>query len=134
MGPVGRWAGACVRAGAFWGVQDWSAGLVRLVAGGVRLRCAGRSAAAQMSRGRLRMCPRAVVKVFAHGQLSGRRSLWRPLLLTMRPGTVRSRLRMVAATVSWRVGWAASEAGGPAGEVVREHAAGEPGAVGEESS
>ena len=42
LGPGGRWAGACVRAGAFWGVQDWSAGLVRLVAGGVRLRCAGR--------------------------------------------------------------------------------------------
>ena len=52
-----------------------------------------------MSRGRSRMCPRAVVKVFAHGQLSGRRSLWRPLWLTRRPGTVRSRLRMVAATV-----------------------------------
>ena len=31
-----------VRAGAFWGVQDWGAGLVRLVARGVRLRCAGR--------------------------------------------------------------------------------------------
>ena len=42
FGAGGRWAGACVRAGAFWGVQDWSAGLVRLVAGGVRLRCAGR--------------------------------------------------------------------------------------------
>ena len=42
LGPGGRWAGACVRAGAFWGVRDWSAGLVRLVAGGVRLRCAGR--------------------------------------------------------------------------------------------
>ena len=28
-GPGGRWAGACVRAGAFWGVWDWSAGLVR---------------------------------------------------------------------------------------------------------
>ena len=28
LGPVGRWAGACVRAGAFWGVRDWSAGLV----------------------------------------------------------------------------------------------------------
>ena len=41
----GRWVGACVRAGAFWGVQDWSAGLVWLVARGVRLRCAGRSAA-----------------------------------------------------------------------------------------
>ena len=42
LGPGGRWAGACVRAGAFWGVQDWSAGLVRLVALGVGLRCAGR--------------------------------------------------------------------------------------------
>ena len=31
-------------------------------------------------------------------------------------------------------GVGASEAGSPAGEVVREHAAGEPGAVGEESS
>ena len=30
------------RFGAFWGVRDWSAGLVRLVAGGVGLRCAGR--------------------------------------------------------------------------------------------
>ena len=49
LGPGGRWAGACVRAGAFWGVQDWGAGLVRLVAGGVGLRCAGRSAAGQMS-------------------------------------------------------------------------------------
>ena len=39
LGPGGRWAGACVRAGAFWGVQDWGAGLV---AGGVGLRCAGR--------------------------------------------------------------------------------------------
>ena len=33
-----------------------------------------------------------------------------------------------------RCGVGVSEAGGPAGEVVREHAAGEPGAVGEESS
>ena len=74
-----------------------------------------------------------VVKVFAHGRLSPP-SLWRPLWLTRRPGTVRSRLGMVAATVSWRVGWARPEAGGPAGEVVREHAAGEPGAVGGESS
>ena len=33
------------------------------------------------------------------------------------PATVRSRLRMVAATVSCAVGWGAAEAGGPAGEV-----------------
>ena len=33
LGPVGRWAGACVRAGAFWGVRDWSAGLVRVGGG-----------------------------------------------------------------------------------------------------
>ena len=30
------------RFGVFWGVRDWSAGLVRLVALGVGLRCAGR--------------------------------------------------------------------------------------------
>ena len=41
LGSGGRWAGACVRAGAFWGVQDWSAGLVRLVALGVRLHLRG---------------------------------------------------------------------------------------------
>ena len=106
LGPVGRWAGACVRAGAFWGVRDWSAGLVRV--GGAWGAAALRRAlwAAQMSRGRLRIQSRAVVKVFAHGQLSGRRSLWRPLWLTRRPGTVRSRLRMVAVTVSCAVGWA----------------------------
>ena len=63
LGPGGRWAGACVRAGAFWGVQDWGVGLVRV--GGVWGLAALRRAlwAAQMSRGRLRMCPRAVVKV-----------------------------------------------------------------------
>ena len=33
LGPGGRWAGACVRAGAFWGVQDWGAGLVRVGGG-----------------------------------------------------------------------------------------------------
>ena len=81
-------------------------GLVRV--GGVWGLAALRRAlwAAQMSWGRLRIRCRAVVKVFCHGQLSGRRSLWRPLWLTRRPGTVRSRLAMVAATVSWRVGWA----------------------------
>ena len=26
LGPGGCWAGACVRAGAFWGVQDWECG------------------------------------------------------------------------------------------------------------
>ena len=66
-------------------------------AGGVGLRRA--LWAAQMIWGR------AVVKVFAQGQLSGRRSLCRPLWLTRRPGTVRSRLGMVAATVSCSVGW-----------------------------
>ena len=89
---LGR-AGVGCGAGAGW----WRVGF--------GLRCAGRCAAAQMSWGRLRIRCRAVVKVFAHGQLSGRRSLWRWLWLTRRPGTVRSRLRMVAATVSWRVGW-----------------------------
>ena len=105
LGSVGRWAGACVRAGAFWGVQDWGAGLVRVGGGwgGSALRRA--LWAAQMSWGRLRIRCRAVVKVFCQGQLSGRRSLCRPLWLTRRPGTVRSRLRMVAATVSWRAGW-----------------------------
>ena len=50
LGPGGRWAGACVRAGAFWGVQDWGAGLVR-VGGGWGSAALRRALwAAQMSR------------------------------------------------------------------------------------
>ena len=61
LGPGGRWAGACVRAGAFWGVRDWGAGLVRVGGAWGSAALRGVLWAAQMSWGRLRMCPRARV-------------------------------------------------------------------------
>ena len=55
LGPGGRWAGACMRAGAFWGVQglECGAGAVGGAWGSAALRRA--LWAAQMSWGRLRI-------------------------------------------------------------------------------
>ena len=40
--------------------------------------------------------------------------------------------RSVATTVSWSSGWTSAHQGGPAAQVVGEHGAGQPGAVGAE--
>ena len=74
------------------------------------------------------------MKVFAHGQLSGRRSLCRPAVVDEAAWHGEEPVGDGGCDGELARGVGAAEAGGPAGEVVREHAAGEPGAVGGEPS
>ena len=134
LGPGGRWAGACVRAGAFWGVQDWGAGLVRVGGawGSAALRGALSGGSDELGQvadvsqgGGEGVCPwpveRQAQSVAAAVVDEAARCGEEPVADGGRDGELLC-----------GVGFA--EAGGPAGEVVREDAAGEPGGVGGEPS
>ena len=74
----------------------------------------------------------AVVNEVAHGQWVGMRSVGCPERLTSRAGMASSRVRTVRATTSWSSTRVVAECGGPAGQVVGEDCALQPGRVGVE--